>query len=43
MAALYILAESVFYWTMATDLPENKCLLYIPFMIQLVVFSKVYA
>ena len=41
-AALYTLVESVFYWIMATDLPKNKCLLYIPLMMQLIVLSKVY-
>ena len=43
MTALYILAELVFCWIMATDLSKNKYLLYIPPIIQLVVFSKVYA
>ena len=42
-AALYILIELVFYWTMVTDPPKNKYLLYIPPIMQLVVLSKVYA
>ena len=42
MAILYISAESVFYWTMATDPPENEYLLYIPSIMQLVVLNKVY-
>jgi hypothetical protein len=33
IAALYILAELVFYWTMATDLLKNEYLLYIPLII----------
>ena len=43
MATLYTLAELVFCWIMATDLPKNKYLLYVPFIMQLVIFSKVYA
>ena len=42
-AALYILAELVFCWTMATDPPENEYLLYILSIMQLIVFSEVYA
>ena len=43
MAALYISAESVFCWIIATDLPKNKCSLHVLPMIQLIVFSEVYA
>ena len=42
MAALYILAKSVFCWTMAIDLPENECSLYIPPIMQLIILNKVY-
>ena len=42
IAALYTSAELVFYWIIATDLFKNKCLLYIPPMMQLIVFSEVY-
>ena len=43
IAALYILAELVFYWIIATDPLKNKYLLYIPPIMQLVVFNEVYA